>query len=420
MGLGRSLSNLLLTTAFFCTAVCAEAQSGSTSENEKTSGSRPLAWVKSLMHRLDSSAVTKVDARYIEVPQRAWRVILRPKMSDIDVVSDNENILSAMESIHIKMDLNTRPMASLGVWVGYRGLGFSYAYKLQKNGGTNFSLSSTGAKFGLNMRLHDLSTDRAHLLFEGMSEGKSIKGMDEDVRFTKAIKVSTFYLNGYYVFNGRRYSQAAAYNQSVIQRRSAGSFLLGATVFTSMVEMAEKENAFILEMGKCPGRFSLGQINVGLGYGYNWVPARGWVVNAMVMPTISVYDRIKRTHFTSNYTVLTDPTTLPHVGDYGTWDPEKRQWANGEKQQPVLVEGNGENEWEVKEWKEDVDLWETHTDSHASAFKLNVDARLGVAYCWNRFFVSANGQFNRFSYGQENNKVTNVDWYVNTSFGIRL
>ena len=416
----RPILKILAVGLLLGASMGAGAQDDSKSIFGRMGNSRPMKWVKNVMHHLDSTAVSKVDARYIEVPQRPWRIILRPKMSDIDVVSDNENVLSAMESVHMKLDLDTRPVASLGVWIGYRGLGFSYAYKLQKNGGTNFTINSSGARFGLNMRYHDLSTDKAHFLLEGTADGEYVKGMDDDVRFTKAIKVSTFYLNGYYVFNGRRYSQAAAYNQSVVQRCSAGSLLLGATLVASMVEMAEKENALILEMGKCPGRISLGQINVGLGYGYNWVPARGWVVNAMVMPTLSVYDRIKRTHFTSNYTMMTDPSELPDVGDYGTWDPEKRQWANGEKQQPVLVVGDGDDEVEVKDWKSDVDLWEAHTDSHASAFKLNVDARIGVAYCWDRFFISANGQFNHFSYGQENNKVTNVDWYVNTSFGIRL
>ena len=236
--------------------------------------------------------------------------------------------------------------------------------------------------------------------------------MDDDVRFITPVEILSFYFNGYYVFNGRRYSQAAAYNQSVIQRRSAGSLLLGATIFASSLDMAEKENALLLEMGSCPGSMSLGEINVGLGYGYNWVPARGWVVNAMVMPTISIYDRIKRTNFTSNYTIY--PKTGVS-GDYGSWDSDKRQWANGETQRPIT-----DGETTVENWLDDAEMWETNTESHTSAFKLNVDARVGVAYCWGRYFVSTNGQLLHFRYNSKGNSMTHGEWYVNTSFGIRL
>ena len=45
-----------------------------------------------VQHYLDSAARAKVDPRYIEVPTKPWRVILRYKENEVDV--DYENILN--------------------------------------------------------------------------------------------------------------------------------------------------------------------------------------------------------------------------------------------------------------------------------------------------------------------------------------
>ena len=89
------------------------------------------AKLSALGQHLDSSAVRKYDSRYIEVPDRPWRVILRSKM--------DENIVDFVNSNTIKYegtDVNTRLSLkfdselnkSIGVWIGYRGLGFGYYY----------------------------------------------------------------------------------------------------------------------------------------------------------------------------------------------------------------------------------------------------------------------------------------------------
>ena len=48
---------------------------------------------------------------------------------------------------------------------------------------------------------------------------KQEEGYHEEGELFSPVWIRSVYVNGYYVFNGRRYSQAAAYNQSVIQRR---------------------------------------------------------------------------------------------------------------------------------------------------------------------------------------------------------
>lgn len=40
------------------------------------------------------------------------------------------------------------------------------------------------------------------------------------------------------------------------------------------------------------GKLKFTQASVGAGYAYNWVPARGWLVNVMMMPMLQFYNRL--------------------------------------------------------------------------------------------------------------------------------
>ena len=86
-------------------------------------------------------------------------------------------------------------------------------------------------------------------------------------------------MNAYYVFNHRRFSYPAAFSQSYIQRRSAGSFLLAAS--------GMKQNATLnWEDGI---KLKITEISLGAGYGYNFVPGKGWLLHISALPTFIVY-----------------------------------------------------------------------------------------------------------------------------------
>ena len=369
--------------------------------------------LKSFGQHLDSSAINKYDARYIEVPDRPWRVILRDKM--------DENIVDFINSNTIRYegtDINTRLALtfdshinnSIGLWVGYRGLGFAYYYKPDKKPGINLALSATAAKIGFNFRFRSMQTSKLHINFE-QSDGDSTLVDDMDAELTTFIDITSFYLNAYYVFNGSRYSQGAAYNQVVVQRKSAGSLLLGLTAYASSVDLNTSPlNGGVVSMADSLGYISLGKISLGLGYGYNWVPAKGWIVNAMVMPNISISDNIIRKKYDCNY----DYTSAADVDDYGTWDKENHRWENGMTRKPIVI---GDD---VADWRKDIDMWEKKTDSQRTCLDLNIDLRMGVAYCWKRYFASANIIFEHYDFGRDRNKVDIIDWYATASLGIRL
>ena len=358
---------------------------------------------------LDYKARKKVDPHYIEVPDKPWRVILRYKENIVDVdYSQSIDIPAGNEHSDWNLCFEPPVASSVGFWVGYRGTGFSYSKSLTKNAGRYYSFSSTGAKYGFNFRLRRFNTQDANFTATDRdNETGHEDHYDTPYSMPAPVWIRSAYINGYYVFNGRRYSQAAAYNQSVIQRRSAGSLLLGATWYQSSFDYSDIENVVFMIMGHGIYRVKVHQANIGVGYGYNWVPLRGLVVNLMAMPTVSVYNRVKAYKYDTNY----DLSPADPVDDYGDWNKETRRWANGKTHKSVLM---------VKESGNQFDYWDEEPEVDYSMFRINLDLRLGIAYNWTNCFIGVQAQFNNFNYKNDHCKVNIYDAYARMSFGVRL
>ena len=387
------------------------AQEKETIDSVSTQESKPnlMERLHQVQQYLDTKAKAKVDPTYIEVPDKPWRVILRYKENAVDVDYSQSVDIPAYNE-HADWNLNFEPplASSIGFWVGYRGTGFSYSKSLTKNAGRYYSISSTGAKYGFNFRLRRFNTKDARFSSTDRNLETGVESeFDSAVIMPSPVWIRSVYINGYYVFNGRRYSQAAAYNQSVIQRHSAGSFLLGATWYQSSFDYSDYKNAVYMIIGHGIHRIKVHQANLGIGYGYNWVPLRGLVVNVMAMPTISVYNRVKAYKYETNY----DLSAEQPVDDFGNWNPETRRWANGKTHKPLLMHDNSNSQF---------DYWDIEPEVNYSMLRLNLDLRLGIAYNWSNYFISTQAQYNNFHYKSDNCKVNIYDAYARLAFGVRL
>ena len=387
------------------------AQEKETIDSVSTQESKPnlMERLHQVQQYLDTKAKAKVDPTYIEVPDKPWRVILRYKENAVDVdYSQSVDIPAYNEHADWNLCFEPPLASSIGFWVGYRGTGFSYSKSLTKNAGRYYSISSTGAKYGFNFRLRRFNTKDARFSSTDRNLETGVESeFDSAVIMPSPVWIRSVYINGYYVFNGRRYSQAAAYNQSVIQRHSAGSFLLGATWYQSSFDYSDYTNAAYMIIGHGIHRIKVHQANLGVGYGYNWVPLRGLVVNVMAMPTISVYNRVKAYKYETNY----DLSAEQPVDDFGNWNPETRRWANGKTHKPLLMHDNSNSQF---------DYWDIEPEVNYSMLRLNLDLRLGIAYNWSNYFISTQAQYNNFHYKSDNCKVNIYDAYARLAFGVRL
>ena len=93
--------------------------------------------------------------------------------------------------------------------------------------------------------------------------------------------MKTLNLNAFYVFNSRRFSYPAAFSQTYIQRRSAGSFLLAFSGQGQLGKLKMEKNL----------DFKMMKIGLGAGYGYNFVPRKGWLLHISALPALIILSK---------------------------------------------------------------------------------------------------------------------------------
>ena len=395
----RKAAHMLLT--FLLVAIPAAGQ-GDFADGQATTvcvGKRSL--LRRVGDFLDTMAVKGLDRRYIEAPRLPWQLIMKGNINQTDLKLQSRVNGEAMFSDVVgdllwEPRIKTVPSTYAGLWVGYRGYGLGYSWNLGGDKGRILTLGATGGSYGVNLRLHSFENDEPEVRLAGNiildddpdTPAQYIEESLDYVLFTP-IKAHTLMLDAYYLFNGRHFSYAAAYDQSVIQKRSAGSFMAGMMYYHSRIDYATDDNAdFVLFMDDI-GSIRQWQLSLGAGYAYNLVPCRGLLVSIMAMPMLTVIDMHKTWRYDSNFRRL-------------------------------LLEGTEDEE-------EDLPFFDWHLSEEPMSVKrchgrvtTNFDARLSVTYQLGRFFLNAYGQFSSFHYRDGDVTGRLNDWYVNTAVGIRF
>jgi len=358
--------------------------------------SRPLLlkglyWLKTF---IDSSAVAGKDRSYIEQPKQCWSVELRTEATEASQRMTASWHVDDQNHGSFTSRTNSGFSTSIGGWVGYRGYGLGLSKELTGGDGSSFSFSATGGSFGINLRINSYHSSQPEVEGYGQvgSEKEVVDKMMIDI--DDPIRVRTVFLDGYYFFNGKYFSYAAAYDQSLIQRRSAGSLVAGLMYFHSRVSYDDQSNWPLVWSTNEIGRVKLTQANLGAGYAYNWVPARGWLVSGMVMPMLTLYNRTK----IHTYDLVTN-------SGRSLFDMTEAEIFNY-----LLIDPTGGS----------VDLKPLDIESTGNRISWNVDARLSLVYNWQRTYMRVYGHFNRFRYSNDDNNGRLTDWHVYASFGYRF
>ena len=337
---------------------------------------QPLYWVKTL---IDSSAVATVDRSYIEQPKPSWAIEARGTL--------NQSTLK-METTWVDPEEGN---TSLGLWLGYRGYGFGYSKEFGQTNGSTLSFGAMGGSFGINLRISSYHSDMPDLYIDGI---KLTSYVEDDDRLEDPIKVRTLFLDGYYMLNGKHFSYAAAYDNSLIQKRSAGSVVVGGMYCHSRADYSADSNWLLTVLMEGVGKVKFSQGSIGAGYAYNWVPARGWLVSAMAMPMLTFYNR-----------------TTEYMYEFDLVNPNVKDW-------------DALSEDEAMEWLGDEDTRITAVDERKETsnnkVKLNFDARLSVVYNFDRWYVRVYGHYNQFRYGNDFVSGRVTDWTANASLGFRF
>ena len=160
------------------------------------------------------------------------------------------------------------------------------------------------------------------------------------------------------------------------------------------IDYATDTNGDIVYLMQGVGKVKLWQGSVGAGYAYNWVPARGLLVNIMAMPMLTFVNKLKVYGYETNVEELLDD---PYCWNPDLTDDEWDDWFYGN----LHISPIGQ-------------------ETYNSRLSLGFDARMSLTYNVGRWFFNAYGQFNNIRYRQTDTRGYLNDWFVNTSIGIRL
>lgn len=343
--------------------------------------------------RMDSMAVKGVDRRYIDAPERPWQIIVRGNVSQT-IVSMNTRGDMAGQDYSAKPYLKTSPSQYIGLWAGYRGYGVGYTMNVGGDKGRTLTFGATGGAYGINVRIHTFENSNPDINLDSDLLTEEDKETWNDVQLTDPIRVRTIIADGYYLFNGKKFSYAAAYDQSVIQKRSAGSLMAGLMYNYTRIDYSSDHNGDLVYLMQGLGKVKLWQGSVGVGYAYNWVPARGLLVNVMAMPMLTFVNKLKAYGYATNVPELME--------DPFFWDPNTTN-----------------EEWD--DWLyEKVRITPVGDMTFNSGLSIGFDARMSLTYNIGRYFFNAYGQFNNIRYRHDSSTGYLNDWFINTSIGIRL
>lgn len=196
--------------------------------------------------------------------------------------------------------ISTKPDASVrvGPYFGWRWifLGYTFDVTHPKSAGKSSELSFRIYSSMLGCDFIYIRNDGDYRLrkadgFEGV-DPKSVRGQS-----FSGINSNTLSFSAYYVFNHKRFSYPATFNQSTQQRKSAGSGMLGmgyssqnvsfdyTKLPTELIGTADNEKIIDeLKFSNIDYRY----FYLSGGYAYNWVFARNWLLGGSIMPTIGI------------------------------------------------------------------------------------------------------------------------------------
>ncbi len=251
--------------------------------------------IKTTAQNRDQQMRSKVDSvladRYYKTPYDT-NYVVRPEGKltlkvRINQTGNDFHAKGTVNDIYSKADLRTSHKTTFSVAAIYRGIGIGMAVNPAKWKGIYKDY-----EFNLNYYSNRLSLDFSYQRSESLA-GDIYRDDNLQQMQSGDITMKVANLAGYYTFNHRRFSFPAAFTQSFIQQRSAGSWLAGISYQGGCLKTSsglKERNPNAPEVS-----IEIGHIGIGGGYGYNWVLGKKWLLHFSMLPTFVVYNRNKFT-----------------------------------------------------------------------------------------------------------------------------
>ena len=227
-----------------------------------------------------TTTYTKVDydTLYISRPKEKFMIKLQSSLSSY---INRERVNSEYE--YYKAEFQTDKNFQIRTSIVYSG--FSIGFSITPEtifGHRKYKEYELGFKFYNNRYVIDFDYYKSSTL-KGL-----IKSDDLVFRLVKGdVRIKLFNVSMYYIFNNKKCSFPAAFTQTYIQKKSAGSVIAGFSFQGGTLKTQNISSFLGLDI-----KFKMRYLGVGVGYGYNLVFSEGnWLIHASLLPTYVLFNK---------------------------------------------------------------------------------------------------------------------------------
>jgi len=232
------------------------------------------------------------DSDYVVGTGKNWKVIVDAtgSMQSYGYLVDgliNDSDTKTFERVSMRSNIGY----DLGVRLNFMAISIGYTWNMNKLIGHNdaprsgFNFSFTCARFSAEILSQTTQGNTFIDRFGRYMNGHRVHIPLDNTRRTTQV------FNAFYFLNHRRYSQAAAYCYSKYQKRSAGSWIVGARYARQKVNIdfsGLPADVLVWKPESLPynNTYNFHDICIQGGYAYNAVMPHNWLFNITALPGI--------------------------------------------------------------------------------------------------------------------------------------
>ncbi|MDY3848729.1 MAG: DUF4421 domain-containing protein [Prevotella sp.] len=226
-----------------------------------------------------------IDTNYVEPQHYNWAFMIQNTY--------NYDVYWLKSGTGQEVLLSPDVLFRIGPYFGWRWIFLGTTFELKNIGVKDnklkkeFTLSLYSAQIGVDLYYRRTGNDykirRASICDE--TSDRRLR----DVPFD-GLNVGITGVNAYYIFNHNRFSYPAAFAQSTCQKISCGSWMAGMGYthhnltlnHEKLKDVVEKNTSMEVKLDSSLlfNELKYNDLNFSLGYGYNWVFARNWLLGA--------------------------------------------------------------------------------------------------------------------------------------------
>ena len=195
----------------------------------------------------------------------------------------------------------------VGLEVGYGNVGLGYGLEVGPRSAmkkSSFALNILGKSWGLHLNYFKITNPFTSGL--RIWDENNVILVEDEFTPDGTASLQNITIDGYYVFNNKRFAYPAAYKKSLVQRRTTGSWMLTARYMQGSLYNSPEGSWNSYNLIDC---FNTLQASIGGGYSVNFVPwhkdptgpreagLRNLTINLTAMPVLTISNYLKTTTY---------------------------------------------------------------------------------------------------------------------------